>query len=181
MAGFQTVLSEWSRMCNALDCDRCAIGMITSNIMGVTCTQWVIEHPAKAEALVMQWAKAHPVKDADPYTDSNKQKGLLLKQYILDENCTDCSEYNIERHCCPRWNQVIRRTIEELKANAQLDPWTPFNGENFPETDRAVYLVTDKGGLIQRLPFYNTETGRGIWRLNVKAYMPQPKPWKGAM
>ena len=31
------------------------------------------------------------------------------------EWCHDCKEYNAERHCCPRWNKVIRNTVEELK------------------------------------------------------------------
>jgi len=33
-----------------------------------------------------------------------------------DEWCTDCKEYNQERHCCPRWNKVIRQTVEDLKS-----------------------------------------------------------------
>lgn len=31
-----------------------------------------------------------------------------------DEWCTDCAEYDHEKHCCPRWNSVIRNTVEEL-------------------------------------------------------------------
>lgn len=34
----------------------------------------------------------------------------------LAEWCTDCKEYDQDRHCCPRWNRVIRETVEELKA-----------------------------------------------------------------
>lgn len=29
--------------------------------------------------------------------------------------CTDCREYNQEKHCCPRWSKVIRNTVEEMK------------------------------------------------------------------
>ena len=39
----------------------------------------------------------------------------------LNEWCTDCKEYDQERHCCPRWNQVIRITLEELKARNKDD------------------------------------------------------------
>ena len=28
-----------------------------------------------------------------------------------DEWCTDCKEYDTDRHCCPRWNRVIRQTL----------------------------------------------------------------------
>ena len=34
----------------------------------------------------------------------------------LNEWCTDCKEYDQDRHCCPRWNRVIRNTVEELRA-----------------------------------------------------------------
>lgn len=40
----------------------------------------------------------------------------------LNEWCFDCKEYDQERHCCPRWNRVIRNTVEELKAE-------PYKGE----------------------------------------------------
>ncbi len=33
----------------------------------------------------------------------------------LDEWCTDCKEYDQERHCCPRWNRVIRQTLKDAE------------------------------------------------------------------
>ena len=35
----------------------------------------------------------------------------------LDEWCTDCKEYDHERHCCPRWNRVIRETLKDVEDN----------------------------------------------------------------
>ena len=32
------------------------------------------------------------------------------------EWCTDCKEYDHERHCCHRFTKVIRQTVEELKV-----------------------------------------------------------------
>lgn len=32
-----------------------------------------------------------------------------------DEWCTDCKEYDKERHCCPRWNRVIRETLKDAQ------------------------------------------------------------------
>ena len=29
--------------------------------------------------------------------------------------CTDCKEYNQEKHCCPRWSKVIRDTVAEME------------------------------------------------------------------
>ena len=39
--------------------------------------------------------------------------------YSLAEWCTDCKEYDQERHCCPRFNRVIRRTVEEIKGGEE--------------------------------------------------------------
>jgi hypothetical protein len=32
-----------------------------------------------------------------------------------DEWCHDCKEYDHDKHCCPRYNGVIRKTVEEIK------------------------------------------------------------------
>ena len=31
------------------------------------------------------------------------------------EWCHDCSEYDQDKHCCPRFNRVIRNAVEEIK------------------------------------------------------------------
>lgn len=41
-------------------------------------------------------------------------------EYKLDEWCEDCKEYDHERHCCPRWNRVIRKTLEEAQPDRSL-------------------------------------------------------------
>ena len=38
-----------------------------------------------------------------------------------DEWCQDCKEYDQERHCCPRFNRVIKQTMEELKERNEKD------------------------------------------------------------
>ena len=38
------------------------------------------------------------------------------RDYKLDEWCTDCKEYDKEKHCCPRFNAVIRSALKEMKA-----------------------------------------------------------------
>lgn len=40
---------------------------------------------------------------------------LSAQPETMDEWCTDCKEYDQERHCCPRWNKVIRNTLKGLK------------------------------------------------------------------
>ena len=36
----------------------------------------------------------------------------------LDEWCTDCKEYDIANHCCPRFNKVIREALKEGLAES---------------------------------------------------------------
>ena len=33
----------------------------------------------------------------------------------LDEWCTDCSEYDHEKHCCPRFNRVIKSALNDAE------------------------------------------------------------------
>ena len=37
------------------------------------------------------------------------------------EWCTDCKEYDQEKHCCHRWTKVIRKTVEEVKSQYALE------------------------------------------------------------
>lgn len=41
----------------------------------------------------------------------------------LDEWCTDCKEYDHKRHCCPRWNRVIRQTLKDMKEEQPEPHW----------------------------------------------------------
>ena len=45
---------------------------------------------------------------------ANRIKQLPSAHPGTDECCTDCKEYDAERHCCPRFNRVIRKTLEEV-------------------------------------------------------------------
>lgn len=38
-------------------------------------------------------------------------------KHYLSEWCTDCKEYDKERHCCPRFNRVIEETVAEMKSD----------------------------------------------------------------
>ena len=37
--------------------------------------------------------------------------------------CTDCKEYDHEKHCCHRWSNVIRNTVEEMKQEPKTGHW----------------------------------------------------------
>lgn len=35
-------------------------------------------------------------------------------KYNTNEWCHDCSEYDHEKHCCPRYNGVIRKAVDKI-------------------------------------------------------------------
>ena len=61
------------------------------------------------------------------------------------EWCTECKEYDQEKHCCPRWNRFIRKTVEELEEH-----YKPKRGEWIVHESRT---VVDEGFV----DFYPTE------------------------
>ena len=49
--------------------------------------------------------------------------GVPSAQPALDEWCTDCKEYDKEKHCCPRWNRVIRDTLKDAQPERPTGKW----------------------------------------------------------
>jgi hypothetical protein len=43
-------------------------------------------------------------------------------KYNTSEWCHDCKEYDQDKHCCPRYNGVIRNAVEEIKQ-AKMGHW----------------------------------------------------------
>ena len=76
---------------------------------------------AAIELADAMWEATH---DKNIHELWSKLKDLPPAQPDLDEWCTDCKEYDQEKHCCPRWNRVIRKTAEEVRQNAQ-PRWIP--------------------------------------------------------
>ena len=37
----------------------------------------------------------------------------------MSEWCTDCGEYDHERHCCPRFCRVIEETVAEIRERRE--------------------------------------------------------------
>ena len=59
------------------------------------------------------------------------------QEYNLNETCTDCKEYDHERHCCPRFNRVIQQTLKELKPESyDMEP---------PDTDSEMEQAYNDG------------------------------------
>jgi len=68
---------------------------------------------------------------------------LEQQEKAFDEWCTDCKEYDKERHCCHRFTKVIRQAVEEHRRECPDSKWTPVS-EALPK-EKAEYNVTIKG------------------------------------
>ena len=51
------------------------------------------------------------------------EREAIVGNYNTHEWCTDCKEYDQENHRCPRWNNVIRSTIEETYQEGMETAW----------------------------------------------------------
>ena len=106
------------------------------------------------------------------------------------EWCTDCKEYDQDKHCCHRWTKVIRDTVEDMKNRWQ---WTPVT-EALPEEETEVLVTVRFDGTKDVKPSVYIETASQIsgewtsysdeWKVakskhHVIAWMPLPEPWKG--
>ena len=47
------------------------------------------------------------------YWDGFHDAERILYQANLDNWCTDCKEYDSDKHCCPRFNRVIRSALKD--------------------------------------------------------------------
>ena len=51
----------------------------------------------------------------------------------FDEWCTDCKEYDSEKHSCPRFNRVIAEAVKDVRENVRgewIDLW--MSSKNVP-------------------------------------------------
>ena len=58
-----------------------------------------------------------------------KELPPALREQHHDEWCTDCKEYDKEKHCCPRWNRVIRQTLQDAQPERKKGKWIEYEQE----------------------------------------------------
>ena len=101
--------------------------------------------------------------------------------------CTDCKEYDQEKHCCHRWSKVIRDAVVEMKQE-QEPRWIPVS-ERLPDTDNEVLCwyeyyhwseekILPEYGIGQYIDdkwYGEVGVGRDVRTI---AWMPLPKPYE---
>jgi hypothetical protein len=120
----------------------------------------------------------------DEYNDPMPALDMAIKAlepcYNPDEWCHDCSEYDQDKHCCPRYNKVIRNAVEEIKQ-PKTGHWIPVS-ERLPEYGKEV-LTCSNGGFIEIQSLEDGgywENQKGDWTDfdEVIACMPLPEPYE---
>lgn len=95
--------------------------------------------------------------------DIDRQTILNLPpaQQDLNEWCYDCKEYDSEKHCCPRWNRVIRNTLKDAHPERK--------GEWIRRKDKPLqnwYQCSICGAICGDTPRYCSECGAHMERAN---------------
>lgn len=70
--------------------------------------------------------------------------GVPSAEPDTDEWCTDCKEYDHERHCCPRWNRVIRETLKDAQQERKTGRWTQISPAGIYECSECAQMVMTK-------------------------------------
>ena len=119
--------------------------------------------------------------------------------YNPDEWCKTCKEYNHDKHCCPRYNKVIRNSVEEMKQQktghwipVKFRPLTDEEQEEYPDycymadcpmpDEGEEILVSTKYGRVEKDECgfddgYYLDSGCD-WQTDIVAWMPLPKSYE---
>lgn len=65
----------------------------------------------------------------------DKIKSLPSAEEESFEWCTDCKEYDQEKHCCHRWSKMINQTIKEIRGTTAVGEWVKVSGFATPGGD----------------------------------------------
>lgn len=94
-------------------------------------------------------------------------------------DCKNCAEYDAEKGFCPKYCEVIRRTLAEITPR-----WIPVS-ERLPEPmgwDKSYLVSLAWGGVgvmeYKSTGFHNYGSFSPVPIETVTAWMPLPEPWK---
>lgn len=88
----------------------------------------------------------------------------------VDEWCTDCSEYDTERKCCPRFNRVIRSAMDDAQPRwipVKTRPMTAEERQNWEEYYG--FQFDDEDAVIFDCPM--PQDGQAVWVTTKNGYL----------
>lgn len=106
--------------------------------------------------LISRQAAIDVVKGIDSYFVKYIEE-LPSAQPDLDEWCDTCKEYDQERHCCPRFNRVIKKALEDAQPERKRGKWILQNDPNSKLYDW--YVCSNCGAFIGTPTNYCSECG----------------------
>lgn len=78
--------------------------------------QAVIDALGERPVVWNEWADEYSLGQRNQYdTDKLAIETVPSAQPETDGFCTDCKEYDQERHFCPRFDRVIKQAVEDLQ------------------------------------------------------------------
>jgi hypothetical protein len=85
--------------------------------------------------------------------------------------CTDCKEYDQEKHCCHRYSKVIKDTVAEIRQELKTGHWVGI--DEYPHED----YECDNCGFIHT--FIDGHTAQYNYCPNCGAKMVEPQESEG--
>ena len=64
--------------------------------------------------------------------------------WCINSWCNNCKEYDKEKHSCPRFNRVIKQTLDEVYAHAETEAEARFHAEIVRCKDCMYWVAHDK-------------------------------------
>ena len=99
-----------------------------------------LEHMVRASAMVIEMIKDAPTIEPEPsqvardiatILENEQDMRVIVKnaQPQPDEWCTDCAEYDKQKNSCPRFNRVIRQTLDDVFDHAETEAEARYHAQ----------------------------------------------------
>lgn len=99
-----------------------------------------IEKYHVSDGKFQHWVQIQPTIEPEPsqvardiatILENEQDMRVILKnaQPDLDEWCTDCAEYDKQKNSCPRFNRVIRQTLDDVFDHAETEAEARYHAQ----------------------------------------------------
>lgn len=107
-----------------------------TNVGDLISRQAAIDALKQQAETMSEWSNRYAEQKKGVLTAVNIVEDLPSAHRPVDEWCTDCKEYDHDKHCCPRFNRVIRTAVGEQKHGE----WIVHENQRQEDVDNGNYL-----------------------------------------